>query len=131
MPPPNYHFLQVTDIICYFAVRTTTQEEYEDERILKIELMVVAPPWDLLSPELSRQEQSMFNYRGSFVSPKTPAVGHLFINSATSYAYDAVDVIDNDNYATVLEKFVTILSLQVAKVNIKKVSGLGHLVQSI
>ena len=58
--------------------------------------MVEAPPWDL-------QKQSMFDYRGWFVSPNTQARGQLFINAATSYAYDAADVMDDDNYATVLD----------------------------
>ena len=43
------------------------------------------------------------------------------------YAYDAVDVMDDDNHATVLESFVSISSLQVAQVNTKKVSGLNLL----
>ena len=53
----------------------------------------------------------MFNYRVQFASPNTPARGQLFINSVTSFAYDAVDVMDDDNYATLLESFVTTSSL--------------------
>ena len=85
----------------YFEVRKLTQEEYEDQDILEIELMAKAPLWDPSSPEYSYQEQSMFNYRGQFVSPNTPARGQLFINSVTPYAYDATDVMDDDNYISV------------------------------
>ena len=90
--------------------------------------MAEAPPWDLYSPNFSQQEQSMFNYRGCFVSPDTPARGQLFINCVTSYAYDAADVMDDDNCATVLDSYVTTSSLQVAKVHTKKAPGLNHLV---
>ena len=48
-------------VTSYFNKKKTAQEEYEDESILKIELMVEAPPWDLSSPEFSRQEQSIFD----------------------------------------------------------------------
>ena len=50
------------------------------------------------------------------------------MNSVTTYAYDAADVMDNDNYTTVLESLVSTLSLQVAQVHSEKVSGLDHLV---
>ena len=53
--------------------------------------------------------------------------GKLFIKSFTSCAYDAADVMDNDNFATVLESFM-ISSLQIAQVNTKKVPGLAHLI---
>ena len=89
--------------------------------------MTEALIWDPSSPEFSKQEQSMFNYREWFVSPNTPARGQLFIKSVTLYAYDAADVMDHDNYVTVMESFVSTLSFQVAQVNIKKVSGLKHL----
>ena len=45
----------------------------------------------------------------------------IIINSVTSYSYDIADVMDNDNYATVLETFVRTLSLQVAQVATEKV----------
>ena len=53
---------------------------------------------------------------------------YLFINSVTSYAYDAADVMDDDNYAAVKASFASTLSLQVTQVYTKKVSGLDHLV---
>ena len=54
------------------------------------------------SPESGRQEQSMFDYRGWVISPNTPA---------TSYAYNAADVMDDDSYATLLESIVSISSV--------------------
>ena len=70
----------------------------------------------------------MFDYRGWIVSPNTPVRGQLFINSVTLYAYDAANVMDDDNYATVLESFVSKSSMKVSKVLTKTVSGLDHLV---
>ena len=70
----------------------------------------------------------MFNYRGWFVSPSTSARGQLFINSVTLYVYDAANVMNDDNYATVLQSFVSTSSLQVVQINTKKVFGLNHLV---
>ena len=49
----------------------------------------------------------MFNYIGRFVSPNTPARSQKFVNFVTFYAYDAADVMNDDNDATVLESFVT------------------------
>ena len=72
--------------------------------------MVEAPPWYPSSPETSHQEQSMFDYRGWLVSPNTPAREQLFINSVTSSAYYAVDVMAKDNYATVFKNFVIVSS---------------------
>ena len=45
MPPTQLSFPSSQSIISYFIVRKTIQEEYEDDSILKIELMVVAPLW--------------------------------------------------------------------------------------
>ena len=59
----------------YFKVKKSTEEEYEDQNIHKIELMVEAPLWDPSSPEYSCQKQSMFDYRGWYVRPNTPARG--------------------------------------------------------
>ena len=81
------------------------------------------PTWDPSSPEYSRQEQNMFEYRRHIVSPTTPARGQIFINSLTLYAYVVADVMDDDNYTTVLESFVNTSLLQVTQVNTKKVLG--------
>ena len=48
------------------------------------------------------------------ISPYTTERGQLFINSVTLHAYDAADVVNNDNYAMMIELFVIISSLQVA-----------------
>ena len=109
-------------------MRTPTQEKYEDQNIFKIELTVEAPLWNPSSHEFNRQERCMFDYQEWFVSPNTPANKQLSIISVTSYVYDPADVMDNDNYAAMLESFVNTLSLQVAQVNAEKISGLDHLV---
>ena len=107
-PPNNYSF-KIERVTSYFEVRKTTQEEYEDQNILNIKLIMETPPWDLTSSDYSQQEQSMLDYRGRFVSPNTPATGQLFINSVTLYAYD--DVMDDDNYVTVLDSYITTSAL--------------------
>ena len=53
----------------------------------------------------------MLNYRGWFLSPNTPVRVQLFISFVTLYVYDAADVMNDDNYATVLERFVSTFSL--------------------
>ena len=88
--------------------------------------MAEAPPWDPPSPEFNRQNQSMFDFRGQFFCPDIPEKGQLFINSVAPFAYDAADVMDDNNYATVFKTFVITLSLQVTQVNTKMVSGLCH-----
>ena len=108
---PIINPLKLNRVTSYFEVKKSTQEEYQDENILKVELMAKVAPWDLSSPEYSHQEQSTFHYRGQCVSPDTPSIGHFFINSITWYAYDATDGMDDDNYATVLESFVITTSL--------------------
>ena len=63
-----------------------------------------------------------------FVSPNTPARAQLFIISVILDAYDVADVMGDNNYATLLDSFVSTSSLQVAQIHTKKVSGLNHLV---
>ena len=70
----------------------------------------------------------MLDYRGWFVLPITPARGLLLISSVTQYAYDAADIMYNDNFVTVMESYVIILLLQVAKVNTKMAPSIDHLV---
>ena len=48
----------------------------------------------------------MFDYGEWSVGPNILARGQLFINSVTLYDYDDAGVVDNDNYATVLDRFV-------------------------
>ena len=55
--------LKLNRVSSYFEVRKPTWEEYEDQNILKIELMAETPPWDLSSSDYSQQEQSMFKYK--------------------------------------------------------------------
>ena len=55
-------------------------------------------------------------------------MGQSFIISVILNAYDAADVMDDDNYTTVLDSYVTTSSLQVTKVCTKKLPGLDQLV---
>ena len=84
-------------------MRKPTLEEYEDSGIINIELMVEAPSWDSFSHEFSQMEQSLLNYRRWFDDTITPARGLLFINSVTSYAFNAADVTDNEKFTTAVE----------------------------
>ena len=90
-------------------MRKPTLEENEDQDNNKIELMAEDPPCDISSPAFSRQEQSMLSWRRLFIIPTTPVREPLFINQFTLYNYDAADVMDDDNFATVLESFVMTL----------------------
>ena len=96
-------------------------------RIKIISSMAEASSWDPSSPEFSRQEHRMFYCMGCIVIPTMPAKQWFFINSVTSYAYDNADVMDNDNFTTMLESFVIILSLLVAQVNTNKIPVHYHL----
>ena len=64
--------LKLNEVNSYFKSKMPTWEEYKDQNMLKIKLTVEAPSLDLSSPEYSCQKQSMFNYRGRFISPNTP-----------------------------------------------------------
>ena len=70
----------------------------------------------------------MFDYKEWFVSPNTPVRGQPFVNYITSYTYVNLDIMNNDNFATLLECFVNTSELWVAQVNINKVLGLNHFV---
>ena len=62
-------------VTSYFKVRKPTVEEHEDQNIVKIKLMAEALPWIPSGPDYSCQKQSIFDYRGWFVSPNTSARG--------------------------------------------------------
>ena len=109
--------LKITQFTSYFKVKKPIYEEYDDQDKLKLELMVEASSWDLSSPEFSRQGQSMLDYRGWFVILNTLESRHLFIEAVNLCA--AGDVMDNNNFNTVLESFVLTLLLQVVQVNTK------------
>ena len=62
--PPSFYSINDYQIYGYFNFLKPTHEEYEDQDILKIELMMEAPQWDLSSPDFGRLEQSMINDMG-------------------------------------------------------------------
>ena len=90
--------------------------------------MTKTPPWDLSNPEYCKQKQRMFHYRGLFVHANTPTKGQLFFSSVLSYTYDAADVMNHSNFATMLESFFCYVIKCVAQVTIEKLSRLDHLV---
>ena len=63
-----------------------------------------APHWNPSNTEFVQIEQSMFNHRGQFVTPST-----VIFNYVTFFAYDDADVMDDENFATVLKIDVIIL----------------------
>ena len=76
------------------------------------------PSWDMTSSEISKQEQSMFNYGDGLSSLRLQQVDNnlFFIDSVVFYDDDAAEFMDDDNYATLLECFVNVSSLQIALV---------------
>ena len=84
--------------------------EYENEDIPKIHLSAEEPPWDPSTVEYSERETWMLDHQGQISIPTTAARGPVFVSTVVSYslAYDAADVIDNDNLATALEAQIQI-----------------------
>ena len=79
---------------------SSTIIDYEDEEIPKILLTAEEPPWVPSTSEYSEQETWMLDHRG-----KIKGRGPVFVSTVVSYsqAYDAADVMDNDNLATAIE----------------------------
>ena len=80
-----------------------------------------------LAPSLVGKNRICFT-AGMICLPTTSVKGQLFFSYISSYAFDIVDEMDDDNFATVLESYVTISSLQVAQFDTEKVQVLDHLV---
>ena len=55
--------LSLTGVTGHFNMKKSTQEEYNDEEICKIDHREEAPPWAPSSHEFSQMEQSMQDYR--------------------------------------------------------------------
>ena len=69
----------------------------------------------------------MLDYRRWFHVPAMLARGWLLFNSVTFFIYDATDVMDNNNFATVLEiNAISLLGWNAQKA-FKKVPVLEHL----
>ena len=71
---------------------------------------ILLPPWDPSTDDFSEREIRMTNHQGQINIPSTVARGPVFASTVVSYslAYDAVDVIDNDNLTTALESQIQI-----------------------
>ena len=61
-------------------------------------------PWDLSMNEYSKRDPDMLNHWGHISIPATATRGPVLVSAVISYslAYDAIDVIDNDNLATAM-----------------------------
>lgn len=105
--------LSLDGVTSYFSVRKPTAEEYEDDELPHYDLTANDPLWDPSSDSFAKQEDGMLDYRGHLLSRATPARGQLVINSVESLAYDAVDVTDDDNFATILDANVNVSIAQV------------------
>ena len=68
------------------------------------------PPWDPSTSEYSERETQMLDYQGQISIPATATRGPVYVSTVISYslAYDATDVMDNDNHATTLEAQIQI-----------------------
>ena len=84
--------------------------EYENEDIPKIHLTAEESPWDPSTNEYSEQKFRMLDHQGQISIPTTVKRGPVFVSTIVSYslAYDAADVMDNDNLATALEAQIQI-----------------------
>ena len=88
----------------YFDVHSLGIAEYENEDIPKIHLTDEEPPWDPSTNEYSARETQMLDHQGQISIPATAARGPIYVSTVISYslAYDATDVMDDDNLATAL-----------------------------
>ena len=89
----------------YFDVYSLSVAEYENEEISKIHLTAEEPPLDPSTNEYSARQTQVLDHQGQISIPATAARGSVFVSKVVSYslAYDAADVIANDNLASALE----------------------------
>ena len=75
-----------------------------------IHLSVEEPPWDPSTSEYSEREIQMVDHQGQISITATASRRPVFISTVVSYslAYDAVDVMDNENLAIALEAQIQI-----------------------
>ena len=102
--------LQLSGVTSYFDVYSPSITEYENKDIPKIHLTALEPPWDPSRSEYSEREIQMLDHQGQISIPTTVARGPVFVSAVVLYslAYNAADVMDNDNLATALEAQIQI-----------------------
>ena len=88
----------------YFDVHSPSIAEYENENIPKIHLTAEETPWNPSMNEYSERETHMLHHQGQISISATAAREPVHVSTVISYslAYDAIDVMDNDNLATAL-----------------------------
>ena len=71
---------------------------------IKIHLTAETPPWETSISEYSERETHTLHHEGQISIPSTVTRGPVNVSTVVSYslAYDAADVMDNDNLATAL-----------------------------
>ena len=119
--------LKINGVTSYFNVRKPTQAKYEDQNILVLNSQEKLQFWIHWAVSLVDKSRICLT-SGDSLSALTLSKESIFINSVTLYAYDAADVMGNDNNANMVKSFVITSSLQVEQMNTKMVSGLNHLV---
>ena len=94
--------LQLSYVMRYFDVFSPSTAEYENEDTSEIHLTVKEPPWGTSTNEYSERETCMLDHQGQISTPATVATGPVYVSTIVSYslAYNATDVMDNENLAT-------------------------------
>ena len=94
--------LQFSSVTSYFDVYSLSIAEYENEMIAKILLTAEEPLQDLSKKVFLEREIYMLYHQGQFSIPAIVSRGSVCASVFISYslAYDATDVVDNDNLAT-------------------------------
>ena len=94
----------------YFVVYSPSITECENEDIPKIHLTAGETPWDPSTNENSERETQMIDHQGQISIPATVAREPVHISTIISYslAYDATDVMDNDDLAAALSAQIQI-----------------------
>ena len=84
--------LQLSSATSYFY-------EYKNEDIPEFLLTAEEPPWEPSTNNYSERENQILDHQGQISIPYTAARGPVFVSTVISYslAYDAADVMDNDN----------------------------------
>ena len=97
---------------------STTTAEFENEDISKIHLTVEEPPCHLLTKEYSEYESCMSDHQGQIKFLAIVIKGPVFISMGVLYslAYDAIDVMNDDNIATVLSAQIQVILVLIGTV---------------
>ena len=101
--------------------------EYDNKEIPKINLTVKEQPWNPSTNEYSEQETQILNHQGQISIPSTATRGPVFVSTVDSYslAYDATDVMDNDNVTLEAQIEISVAERYVQKI-INKPNSLGQ-----